>query len=458
MWWFGAPVARLKPWRAPPLSPSRVRDRISIPWYITHVGGRLQRRELRACIETIKRETRSNPVAGTMAEPKVIRWGIIATGYIAKTFSNDLLVDPRSRGVTDIKHAIVAVASSSSIANAEKFIAEVVGPQQDKQTTPCTAYGSYEALVKDDAVDLIYIATPHSHHYQVCMLCLEHGKAVLCEKPLVVNAKQVQCLQDMASKHKAFLMEALWTRLLPVSEAVRKYLVDEAVGEVLRVSADLSIGMAPEVFDVSHRMVNLDLAGGALLDLGIYNLSWIFFVLYNLRPVSERVAPRVMGSAMTLDARTGADEATTVVLEFPPPPATTGAASQKHHAAHAIMSTAFRVDSSADPSDKAAPTVRIQGTQGELLLYGPIYNPGRLRLVRKGADPVEQSFPATPGIQGMIYEADEAASCWLKGQLESNVIPWAESLAICEVMDEVRRRSNLKYPDQIETTVYGAAN
>ncbi|EXJ80111.1 hypothetical protein A1O1_08253 [Capronia coronata CBS 617.96] len=387
-----------------------------------------------------------------MTQPRVIRWGIIATGYIARTFAKDLLVDPRTRGVVDIRHSVVAVASSSSQQKAQDFIDDILGPGHE-QKEPCTAYGSYDALLQDAAVDIVYVATPHSHHFQVCMLCLQKGKAVLCEKPLVVNAAQALALQKQALRHQTFLMEALWTRCLPISKTLRNYVLDGAVGEILRVSADLSIGVVPEdVFDPSHRMVNKDLAGGALLDLGIYNLSWIFYVLYNLRPPGQRVIPRVMGSAMTLDARTGVDEATTVLLDFPPPTAV-----QDQHAAHAIMTTAFRVDSSVDSTDQAAPTVRLQGTRGEILLYGPIYCPHRLRVVRKEQGPasVEQhDFPIPDGIKGMMYEADEAARCWVDGKLESDVMPWHESLAICQIMDEVRLRSNLTYPDSVETTVY----
>ena len=121
-----------------------------------------------------------------------IRWGILATGGIAKTFSKDLLVDPTTRGVNNIKHTIVAASSSSSKERAEQFLKEVGAPSSAR------AYGSYAELVKDDEIDIIYIATPHSHHSQNATLCLEAGKHVLCEKAFTVNAAQTKILVQKA--------------------------------------------------------------------------------------------------------------------------------------------------------------------------------------------------------------------------------------------------------------------
>ena len=119
----------------------------------------------------------------------------------------------------------------------------------------------------DSNVDVIYVATPHSRHFQNVMLALEAGKHVLCEKAFTVNAAQTRILVETARKKKLFLMEAVWTRYFPLSIEVRELIKKGAIGEVLRVTADLSFGGVPEEqFDVSHRMVNKDLAGGALLD------------------------------------------------------------------------------------------------------------------------------------------------------------------------------------------------
>jgi hypothetical protein len=153
------------------------------------------------------------------------------------------------------------VGSSSSKASAERFISDVKIPGT------VNAYGSYEELVKDPNVDIVYVATPHSHHFQNTMLVLEAGKHVLCEKAFTVNAAQAKILCETAQKKNLFLMEAVWTRYFPISVQIREHIQKGTIGEVLRVVADNSIGVVPEkVWDNSHRMVNMDLAGGALLD------------------------------------------------------------------------------------------------------------------------------------------------------------------------------------------------
>jgi dihydrodiol dehydrogenase / D-xylose 1-dehydrogenase (NADP) len=201
--------------------------------------------------------------------------------------TKDLMVDPKTRGVNDVEHLITAAASSSSKKSAESFVADVVDPVQGSKAQ-CTAYGSYEELVKDPNVDIIYIGTPHSHHYQNCMLALTNGKPVVCEKAITVNAAQARALVDEAKKRNLFLMEAEWTRFFPLSIAIRNKIVNGDIGEVLRVSSDLSTGEAPEMYETSHRNVNKDLAGGALLDLGVYSLLWLFQVsLYVTNSDSE---------------------------------------------------------------------------------------------------------------------------------------------------------------------------
>ena len=130
-----------------------------------------------------------------------VRWGILATGGIAETFARDLFVDPQTRGVTDIVHRVVAAASSSSLGRAKQFLDTVWAPE-------AKAYGSYRELVADPDVDIVYVATPHSHHYQNVMLCLEAGKPVLCEKAFTANAAQTEVLMQKAKEKNLFLMEA----------------------------------------------------------------------------------------------------------------------------------------------------------------------------------------------------------------------------------------------------------
>ena len=178
-------------------------------------------------------------------------------------FTKDLVLDPSTRQVSDVKHTVAAAASSSSVSRAKQFLETCKCPS-------AKAYGSYEELVKDPDIDIIYVATPHSHHYQNTMLCLLNGKHVLCEKAFTVNAAQAKKLVETAKEKNLFLMEAVWTRFFPLSLQIRKMIEDGKLGSVHRVIADLSFGQDVEntwgADGAKHRMVNMDLAGGALLD------------------------------------------------------------------------------------------------------------------------------------------------------------------------------------------------
>ena len=150
----------------------------------------------------------SRPYSSTIMSKFTLRWGILATGGIAEAFARDLWPNPECRGVKDIEHTVVAAASSSSADRASAFLKEVRAADSAK------AYGSYKELVADPNVDIIYVATPHSHHYQNVMLCLEAGKNVLCEKAFTTNAKQTELLIKKAKEKNLFLMEAVSQTLL----------------------------------------------------------------------------------------------------------------------------------------------------------------------------------------------------------------------------------------------------
>jgi predicted dehydrogenase len=288
------------------------------------------------------------------------------------------------------------------------------------------------------------------------MLCLSAGKPVLCEKAFTVNAEQARILYKTAQQNNLFLMEAVWTRYFPLSIAIRQHITSGDLGEVLRVSADLSIGLNPEDnFDPSNRMINPDLAGGCLLDLGIYSLTWIFQTLYHTLSPSQRQPPEVKGVIMTPEPRTGADEMTTILLDFPKSTPT----GQTH--AHAIATTALRVDDDPDKLHSAGPAIRIQGTKGEIQVFGPAFRPSTYRFIpwrsgEKGekGQPRDHKFDFPGDGHGMYWEADEAARCWRDGARESEGMPWDESILIMQVMDEVRRLGGLAYPPEIESTEY----
>jgi dihydrodiol dehydrogenase / D-xylose 1-dehydrogenase (NADP) len=332
------------------------------------------------------------------------------------------------------------------------------------------AYGSYEELVKDQNIDIIYIATPHSHHYQNAMLCLEAGKNVLCEKAFTTNADQAKVLVKKAKEKNLFLMEAVWTRYFPISVYVRELITSGKLGPIARVFADNSGAWIPtddpSNADNKSRMVNVDLAGGPLLDMGIYALTWVFQTLYTTQSESERQPPKVT-SSMKKYSPTGSDEMVTMVLEFP--------RSEKYGGvAHAVATTSIRVGTNPDGKrETAGPCIRVQGDKGEVQIYPPAYRPTKSKLILADGTVEEKEWPQPgPGTgskwfngfgndknpegegHGMFWEADEAATALVEGRKEGKYESLSESVVIMEVMDEVRRQGGLKYPEAIETTKY----
>ena len=320
-----------------------------------------------------------------------------------------------------------------------------------------TAYGSYEELVADPNIDIIYIATPHSHHYANTLLALKAGKHVVCEKPLTVNAEQAKILVKLAREKKLFLMEAVWTRFFPLSIAVREYVKTGKIGVVKRVIADLSLPQTPQThFPDSHRMVvdshptahiplltfsflrlqvNPDLAGGCLLDLGLYSLTWVYQILYHTQPPEFRKPPIVTGS-MNL-YRTGVDDNAVVVCTWP----------------DSIGIATTNLYTATDPNNSGNPCVKIQGTGGEIQIAHPAYRPTKVTVITGiGSSAVTESseFSLPPG-HGMHWEADAAARCLRDGKLEDDMMPLEESIIITEAMDKVREISGLKYPESIES-------
>jgi len=290
------------------------------------------------------------------------------------------------------------------------------------------------------------------------MLCLLANKPVLCEKSFTTNAAQARALIATARSRNLFLMEAVWTRFFPLSLQIRSLISTGQLGAIHRVLADNSFGVDVEnVWGTSHRMTNMDLAGGALLDLGIYSLTWLFQTIYHTLPKAERRPPSVVSSISKFPA-TGADEKTSMILTFPVAPPAGGNQSE----AHGIALTNFRVATDVDGHGTAAKgAIRIQGTKGEVQVDGPAFRPTHYRVipvggtgkVGEGEKDTKEVQCDIPG-QGMFWEADECGRCLRDGRVESEGMGWEESVVIMDVMDEVRRQNGMKYPDKIETLDY----
>jgi predicted dehydrogenase len=334
----------------------------------------------------------------------------------------------------------VAVASSRDAERAKTFLKTINGAFDAK------TYGSYADLVADPDVDIIYVATPHSHHFQNAMLALNAGKHVLCEKALTVTSEQARRLVKFAREKNRFLMEAVWTRYQPSSVKVRQLIADGIIGDVARVYADFSLNKMGEdgksTLSDSNRLLNKDLAGGSLLDLGIYSLTWVFQILYHLQKKGEKEKPTVIASMNK--HHTGVDDNTVVICQFP------------KHKTIGIATSTLRTGT--DPSDAGlGPAVRIQGSKGEIHLSNPACVPKSYRVILNGSgkdsETVETPIPKDPSRDnwghGFIWEADEAARCIRDGKMESSSLPHDESIVIMEVMEEALRQGGVQYPELI---------
>lgn len=215
------------------------------------------------------------------------------------------------------------------------------------------------------------------------------------------------------------------------------------------VIADNSVGNdGPDgsvTFPDEHRMVNIDLAGGALLDLGIYSLTWLFQILYHLQPEAEKEAPKTLAAIQQY--KTGADESTSIIVQFP------------GHKTTGVALTSLRIATNTDGKNSGGPAIKIQGTLGEIQVTGPAYRPTQYTVVKKdgAVEAVDCPIPVDRERRfgmGMFWEADEVARCLRDGKKESATLPLDESIVIMEVMDEALRQGGVKYPDLITTDVF----
>ncbi len=324
---------------------------------------------------------------------KTIRWGILGTGKIAGSFAT---------GLSFVSGAEIVAVGSRSEATAQEFAARHGIPN---------AYASYQALILDPGVDVVYIATPHSLHLDNCLMCLDAGKAVLCEKPFTINAAQAQKVIETARQKKLFLMEAMWTRYIPLIVHLRRLLAEGAIGTVEMFTAGL--GMTPHHLPPTHYILKPELGGGILLDAGIYPLS-LASMIFQKQPA------RIAGLA---EFQNGVDVQDALTLEYDG-----GGMATMHMTLKAPI----------------PPEFAIYGTQGRIRVHPPLFRPTKLSLTRTGGE--EQEFEMPLEGNGWNYQAVEVGNCLRDGKLESDVMPLDETLALMQTLDRIRGMWNFKYP------------
>ncbi|GIF65008.1 oxidoreductase [Asanoa ishikariensis] len=318
------------------------------------------------------------------------RWGILATGAIAAKFAGDLRYAPGAE--------LVAVGSRS-IESAKSFAARFDAPR---------AHGSWAELAADPEVDAIYVATPHSAHFEAAMLCLRAGKPVLCEKPVTLDRASAAELVDTARAADVFFMEAMWTRVNPTVRAVLDLIADGAIGEVTTLSADFGV-YGP--FPSSHRLRARELGGGALLDLGVYPVTMAHLVLG---------APDHIRSWAKIGPE-GTDENTAMVFGY-------------DSGAVATLTCGLLGTTTI--------ATTITGTRGRIDLPS-FFHATSYTLHRPGADP-ETVTRAQDGA-GYQFEAIEVQRCLEAGLIESPLIPHATTLEVMGLLDEVRAQIGVTY-------------
>ncbi|MEZ4919997.1 MAG: Gfo/Idh/MocA family oxidoreductase [Saprospiraceae bacterium] len=323
---------------------------------------------------------------------RTIRWGILGLGKIARTFIHD------ARLVADTE--VLAVASRSQ-EKADAFAAEF---QVER------AYGTYEKLMADPDIDAVYIATPHHAHAACAIACLNAGKHVLCEKPMAVNQSQVRSLIDAAQRNQVFLMEALWTRFNPNIRQILARIQAGELGDLNYVQADFSF--FSQHSDES-RMFNLDLAGGAMLDLGIYPV----FLAYLFMGKPESI------QATAHFHRTGADAQTAALLHYPTGIATIMCGLRSH----------------------AHMRAQLAGTKGSILI-DPRWHETCGYTVWNYADDSKTHFQNDLEGLGFTYEIAESNACIRSGKLESDYWTHQNSLELTELLDDILREIGLVYP------------
>lgn len=326
--------------------------------------------------------------------PDSIRWGVVGTGDIAGVFTRELGHLP--------DHQMVAVGSRN-LERAKAFAATHDLPR---------AYGSYAEVADDPDVDVVYVANPHSGHYAATKYALEAGKAVLCEKAFTTNAREARELIALARERRLFLMEAMWMRCNPLHLKLRELVLDGAIGEPLSLRAEFGF---TATYGPDTRLFSPATAGGALLDVGVYPVA----LAYHLFGVPDEIIARASL------APTGVDASHQLMLRY-----------DGHLAATLTGSLVTELSN----------TAAVGGTEGWIELPRSFHDTDTLTLYRKGRDPETVRIELLGA--GYVYEAEEVAAGVRAGAVESTLVTHADTLAVMDILDDVRRQIGLRYPNE----------
>jgi len=318
-----------------------------------------------------------------------IKWGIIGLGGIAHKFATDLLL---------VENCTLEAVASRSIIKASAF---------SKKYNAANFFGSYEELLENSVVDIVYIATPHNSHQHYTILALEHKKAVLCEKPFAMNKKQVFNMIDASKNNQVFLMEAMWSRFIPSIIELKSRINNGEIGEIKYINADFSFKANTPI----QRIYDKELGGGSLLDIGIYPV----FLAYLLLGIPTKI------SADAHFYESGADSQLAMLFNY--------------KNAHAILFSSFNSTSKRE--------AKISGTLGEIIIEMPWNETNSFSIQKNDKEPASISLP-TIG-KGYTHEIIECNACLQQNNIESNNWSHQNSLELITLLDTIREKINLVY-------------
>ena len=320
-----------------------------------------------------------------------IKWGIIGLGKIAEKFASDLLLSEKA-----MLHAV----ASRSLEKAKQFSAK-----HNAQNY----YDSYEQLAQDSEVDIIYIATPHSFHFENTMMCLKHNKNVLCEKPIGIDMQQSQKMFDEAKSKNLFLMEGLWTRFIPATQKFIELLNQEVIGDLLFIRADF--GFKAD-FDPESRVYKKELGAGSLLDIGIYP---VYLSLLTLGiPKDIKVAARFTSTEV--------DSYCSMLFDY-------------NNLAKASLESTIEADTPIE--------AYIYGTKGHIKLHSRFHHTEKITVFINGQLKEEFEIPYTGN--GYLHEIEEVNNCLLNGYKESSKLTHQTSMDLITILDRVRKEIGIEY-------------
>ncbi|KAH8661393.1 hypothetical protein BGZ60DRAFT_471377 [Tricladium varicosporioides] len=343
-----------------------------------------------------------------------IKWGILGTGWVSTNFAKDLML---TRPNAPINHTISALGTSS-LKKGSEFLQAII-PSHKPQPK---IYEDYSSVYSDPDVDIVYVGTPHSLHLENCLAAIEKGKHVLCEKPLAINEKQSKVIVDAAREKGVFLMEAVWTRFFPLIRELNELLHSKKIiGDISRMFCDFGLNFNMTSLPSTSRLKNRDLGAGALLDMGIYPLMFANICMDG--KVGHEADKTIVTADM--DVRDGIDYSDAVIIRYP------------FTNRIAILTASLLVKS---PEEFC----RIEGSKGSVIISGPGTSvPNKFTVVVEG---VRTEYKYEHEGMGFWFEADAVALDILAGKKENDVVPWAESLRMMGLMDEIRRAGGVTYP------------